>query len=73
MDQVLSVIPNGYRKLHTTRSWNFIGLPLTAKRKLKTESDIIVGLFDTGSNNNFGFSFLYIYVCVCGFLKFIIL
>ncbi|XP_075668995.1 subtilisin-like protease SBT4.14 isoform X2 [Castanea sativa] len=48
MDQVSSVIPNRYHKLHTTRSWDFSGLPLTAKRKLKTERDIIVGLLDTG-------------------------
>ncbi|KAK7256677.1 hypothetical protein RIF29_30133 [Crotalaria pallida] len=48
MDEVLSVIPNQYHKLHTTRSWNFIGLPLTAKRRLKLESDIVVGLLDTG-------------------------
>lgn len=49
MDEVLSVIPNTYRKLHTTKSWDFIGLPLTARRKLKAESNIVVGLFDTGS------------------------
>ncbi|XP_010106763.2 subtilisin-like protease SBT4.14 [Morus notabilis] len=48
MDEVLSVIPNRYRKLHTTKSWDFIGLPLTARRKLKAESNIVVGLFDTG-------------------------
>lgn len=48
MDRVLSVFPNRYHKLHTTRSWDFIGLPLQAKRQLKTESDIVVGLLDTG-------------------------
>ncbi|XP_016499904.1 subtilisin-like protease SBT4.14 [Nicotiana tabacum] len=48
MDEVVSVIPNRYRKLHTTRSWEFIGLPATAKRRLKGESNIIVGVFDTG-------------------------
>lgn len=48
MDEVASVIPNRYRKLHTTRSWEFIGLPATAKRRLKGESNIIVGVFDTG-------------------------
>jgi len=48
MNEVLSVIPNQYRKLHTTRSWDFIGLPLTAKRKLKSEGDTIVALLDTG-------------------------
>ncbi|KAI9113009.1 hypothetical protein K1719_015941 [Acacia pycnantha] len=49
MEEVVSVIPNGYRKLHTTRSWDFIGLPETAKRRLKLERDIIVGLLDTGT------------------------
>ncbi|PIN00203.1 Cucumisin [Handroanthus impetiginosus] len=48
MDEVLSVFPNQYRKLHTTRSWEFIGLKPDSKRNLKLESDIIVGLFDTG-------------------------
>lgn len=43
-----SVFPNRYRKLHTTKSWDFIGLPQTAKRNLKFERNIIVGLLDTG-------------------------
>ncbi|PWA68856.1 xylem serine peptidase 1 [Artemisia annua] len=47
MDGVQSVILNQYRRLHTTRSWDFIGLPQTARRK-KFESDIIVGVMDTG-------------------------
>jgi hypothetical protein len=48
MDEVLLEFKNRYRKLHTTRSWNFIGLPLTAKRRLKFERDIVVALLDTG-------------------------
>ncbi|XP_031285387.1 subtilisin-like protease SBT4.14 [Pistacia vera] len=48
MDQVLSVYPNQYHKLHTTKSWDFIGLPQTARRNLKVESNIIVGLLDSG-------------------------
>jgi len=48
MDEVLTVIPNQYYKLHTTKSWDFVGLPVTARRKLRTESDVIVGLIDTG-------------------------
>ncbi|KAK9058946.1 hypothetical protein SSX86_021563 [Deinandra increscens subsp. villosa] len=47
MDGVQSVILNQYRKLHTTRSWDFIGLPQKATRK-KHESDIIIGVMDTG-------------------------
>lgn len=49
MDGVLSVFPNRYHKLHTTKSWEFIGLPQTARRNVKRESNIIVGLLDTGS------------------------
>ncbi|XP_051145151.1 subtilisin-like protease SBT4.14 isoform X2 [Andrographis paniculata] len=47
-DEVLLVFPNQYRKLHTTKSWEFIGLRPQSKRNLKVESDIIVGLLDTG-------------------------
>ena len=50
MDEVLLVFQNQYCQLHTTRSWNFIGLPTIAKRRLKSNSDIIVALFDTGSS-----------------------
>ncbi|KAJ6879278.1 hypothetical protein NC652_032754 [Populus alba x Populus x berolinensis] len=47
-EEVLSVFPNRYHKLHTTKSWDFIGLPNTAKRNLKMERNIVVGLLDTG-------------------------
>ena len=49
MEEVVSVFPNRYHKLHTTKSWDFIGLPRTARRQLKQESNIIVGLLDTGT------------------------
>ncbi|XP_059639217.1 subtilisin-like protease SBT4.3 [Cornus florida] len=47
MKEVMTVIPNRKLKLHTTRSWDFMGLP---KGKLggSKEGDIIVGLLDTG-------------------------
>ncbi|KAJ4954782.1 hypothetical protein NE237_011565 [Protea cynaroides] len=45
---VISVFPNRYHKLHTTKSWDFIGFPQMVNRNLKMESDIIVGLLDTG-------------------------
>ncbi|XWS32264.1 hypothetical protein CRYUN_Cryun23aG0145200 [Craigia yunnanensis] len=48
LDEVASVFPNRYHKVHTTKSWDFIGLPLTAKRNLKLERNIVVGLLDTG-------------------------
>ncbi|KAG5053004.1 Cucumisin [Glycine soja] len=47
MDNVISVFPNKKNRLHTTRSWNFVGLPQNVKRAT-TESDIIVGVLDTG-------------------------
>ncbi|KAL3829609.1 hypothetical protein ACJIZ3_018411 [Penstemon smallii] len=47
-DEVLSIFPNQYRKLHTTKSWEFIGLTPDSERNLKVESNIIVGLLDTG-------------------------
>ena len=64
MDQVLSVIPNQYHKLDTTRSWDFIGLPQIVKRNLVTERDIVVGLLDSGSwilflIQFYGFSFVF--------------
>ncbi|KAK1439454.1 hypothetical protein QVD17_05272 [Tagetes erecta] len=46
---VLSVFPNTMRELHTTRSWDFIGMPLKGtKRNLKVESNMIIGVLDTG-------------------------
>ncbi|KAK8612030.1 hypothetical protein V6N13_132063 [Hibiscus sabdariffa] len=48
LEEVASVFPNRYRKLHTTKSWDFIGLPLTARRNMKLERNIVVGLLDTG-------------------------
>ncbi|XP_071688708.1 subtilisin-like protease SBT4.14 [Rutidosis leptorrhynchoides] len=47
MDGVQSIIKNQYRKLHTTRSWDFIGFPQIVRRD-KLESDIIIGVMDTG-------------------------
>ncbi|CAM8933442.1 unnamed protein product [Rhodiola kirilowii] len=46
---VVSVFPSTQRKLHTTRSWDFVGLPLdVSHRNSKAESDIIVAVLDTG-------------------------
>ncbi|KAJ9557588.1 hypothetical protein OSB04_012202 [Centaurea solstitialis] len=47
MDGVVSVFPSKKHKLATTSSWDFIGFPLTVNRST-TESDIIIGVFDTG-------------------------
>ncbi|KAF3433614.1 hypothetical protein FNV43_RR24716 [Rhamnella rubrinervis] len=47
MKGVVAVFPNEKLKLHTTKSWDFIGFPLNVKRS-HVESDIIVGVIDTG-------------------------
>ncbi|KAF3973914.1 hypothetical protein ACB098_06G157000 [Castanea mollissima] len=47
MDGVVSVFPNQKKELHTTRSWDFLGLPKQVNRPT-TESDVIIGVFDTG-------------------------
>ncbi|KAF2300790.1 hypothetical protein GH714_015817 [Hevea brasiliensis] len=47
-ENVISVFPNTNRKLHTTRSWDFLGMPMSVKRNIQRESDTIVGVIDTG-------------------------
>ncbi|KAK8935943.1 hypothetical protein KSP39_PZI013427 [Platanthera zijinensis] len=47
MDEVVSVFPSKDRRLHTTRSWNFLGFPSSAPRAA-FESDVIIGMIDTG-------------------------
>ncbi|XP_020588219.1 cucumisin-like [Phalaenopsis equestris] len=47
MDEVVSVFPSQKRKLHTTRSWSFMGFPSSSPRG-PFESDVIVGMLDTG-------------------------
>ncbi|KAK9985773.1 hypothetical protein SO802_030724 [Lithocarpus litseifolius] len=47
--RVVSVFPNTMRKLHTTRTWDFLGMSETLSRvNAQRESDIIVGLLDSG-------------------------
>ncbi|OAY38520.1 cucumisin isoform X2 [Manihot esculenta] len=47
MEGVVSVFRSQKKKLHTTRSWDFIGFPLNVTRSTY-ESDIIVGMLDSG-------------------------
>ncbi|XP_059457922.1 cucumisin-like isoform X2 [Corylus avellana] len=47
MDSVMSVFPSKQKKLHTTRSWDFLGFPQQVPRR-PVESNIIIGVFDTG-------------------------
>ncbi|KAH7853702.1 hypothetical protein Vadar_005684 [Vaccinium darrowii] len=48
MKEVVSVFPNGKMQLHTTRSWDFMGFSQKVKRSPTVESDIIIGMLDTG-------------------------
>ncbi|KAK9050969.1 hypothetical protein SSX86_027594 [Deinandra increscens subsp. villosa] len=45
---VVSVFPCQKSQLQTTRSWDFMGLTTTVERRPAIESDIIVGVIDTG-------------------------
>lgn len=46
---VVSVFASRRRKLHTTRSWDFLGVSETeSRRNAAAESGIIVGLLDSG-------------------------
>ena len=53
----MSVKPNTYHKLHTTRSWDFLGLsyaqpsPSGLLKKAKFGEDVIVGVIDTGHDS----------------------
>ncbi|KAK8955124.1 hypothetical protein KSP40_PGU019293 [Platanthera guangdongensis] len=47
MDEVVSVFPSKRKRLHTTRSWNFLGFPSSVPRA-PFESDVIIGMIDSG-------------------------
>ncbi|KAF2291711.1 hypothetical protein GH714_035311 [Hevea brasiliensis] len=48
MEGVVSIFPSTTLKLHTTRSWDVVGFHETVRRKKTAESDVIVGVIDTG-------------------------
>ncbi|XP_047331638.1 cucumisin-like [Impatiens glandulifera] len=48
MEEVVSVFSNRNNHLYTTRSWDFIGFYETSRRVKSVESNIIVGIIDTG-------------------------
>uniref|UniRef100_A0A7N0UJA6 Uncharacterized protein n=1 Tax=Kalanchoe fedtschenkoi TaxID=63787 RepID=A0A7N0UJA6_KALFE len=48
MEEVISVFPNTVYKPLTTRSWDFLGFPENITRNPSVESDVIVGLIDSG-------------------------
>ncbi|MFS7960063.1 putative cucumisin [Helianthus anomalus] len=45
---VISVFPSRKLVLQTTRSWDFMGLSQRIERRPEVESDIIIGVIDTG-------------------------
>ncbi|KAG9450412.1 hypothetical protein H6P81_010377 [Aristolochia fimbriata] len=50
MEGVVSVLPNRILKLHTTRSWDFMGFPSNVSLGApEAQGDIIVALLDTGA------------------------
>ncbi|KAL6967598.1 hypothetical protein U1Q18_033407 [Sarracenia purpurea var. burkii] len=48
MDGVVSVFPSRTLRLQTTRSWNFMNFPESVKRVPNVESEVIIGVFDSG-------------------------
>ncbi|KDP44852.1 hypothetical protein JCGZ_01352 [Jatropha curcas] len=48
MEGVVSVFPSEKKQLHTTRSWDFMGFSQQVRRNTIVESDIIIGMLDTG-------------------------
>ena len=48
MKGVVSVFPSKVYHLQTTRSWDFMGFNETVKRNATVESNVIVGVIDSG-------------------------
>ncbi|KAK7316641.1 hypothetical protein RJT34_00256 [Clitoria ternatea] len=48
MEEVVSIFPSRTLQTHTTRSWDFIGLPLSTKENIAAETDVVIGVIDSG-------------------------
>ena len=48
MKEVVSVFPSRTLQLHTTRSWDFMGVNEVIKQNPIAESNVIIGVLDTG-------------------------
>jgi hypothetical protein len=60
MPGVVSVFPNSKRKLHTTHSWDFMGLVGEETMEIpghstKNQVNVIIGFIDTGEGLFFAF------------------
>lgn len=60
---MVSVFPNSKRRLHTTHSWDFMGLVGEETMEIpgystKNQVNVIVGFIDTGQNSLTYFIFL---------------
>lgn len=44
----MSIFPSKNLQLSTTKSWDFMGFPQRTHRNLLVESDIIIGVIDSG-------------------------
>lgn len=64
MPGVVSVFPNVKRKLHTTHSWDFMGLSSEETMEIpgfstKNQVNVIIGFIDTGNLSSHKFSFFH--------------
>lgn len=48
MEGVVSIFPSRILHPQTTRSWNFMGLKKSVRRRKTIESDTIIGVINTG-------------------------
>lgn len=65
MRGVVSVFPNQDFHVQTTRSWDFVGLPHSFKRYQTIESDLVIGVIDSGiwpESKSFNDKGVYIYL-----------
>jgi hypothetical protein len=65
MKGVVSVFPSQEYYLQTTRSWDFLGLPQSIRRGKTIESDLVIGVLDTGiwpESKSFHDKGMYIYL-----------
>ena len=48
MEDVVSIFPSKTLQPQTSRSWDFMGFTESIRRRPSVESDVIIGVFDTG-------------------------